>query len=96
MVKGSSSLAEVSLNAGSLSLIRVQLPVQAGKHGSQALLLGMCIALLLLHSVNAHSCEVGRILHTACKPTCGLRWSVSLARGTCFMGQACMWRLMAI
>ena len=49
MVKGSSSLAEVSLNVGSLDLVGVQLPVQAGKHGSQALLLGMSIALLLLH-----------------------------------------------
>ena len=79
MVKGGSSLAEVSLNAGSLSLVRIQLPVQAGKHGSQALLLGMCIALLLLHIANAHSCKVRRILRTGCMPTCGLRQEGGLA-----------------
>ena len=49
MQTGGSLPSQISLSVGSLSLVGIQLLVQARQHGSQALMLRVGIAFFLLH-----------------------------------------------
>ena len=51
--KGSSLPSQISLDAGGLSLVGIQLPVQAQQHGSKAVMLRMRVAFFLLQMLTS-------------------------------------------